>query len=224
MEKLWGDFSQLCGIMCAVCFIVFLKSCVSCPSRRWPRPCNRIPPWRSWFWRITTSALKGPRLGVRWGWGYEGKAQWRNTERTDQDIADWKWHSGNDKRQCNAELVSRCIHPVEICDDKGLVYFDVFGMYWPDPGRKEKHFITVLFPKQVTLSFSNLRSSNQVWNGIRHIWMFWKLKWFTLLVTLPIVQEDHSGGRLDWSNMTSDRGYWSDPAPNHQKTYFHIKI
>ena len=37
-----------------------------------------------------------------------------------------------------------------------------------------------------------------------------------------IVQDDHSGGRLDWSNMTSDRGYWSDAAPNHQKTYFHI--
>ena len=34
------------------------------------------------------------------------------------------------------------------------------GMYWPDPGWKEKQFITVLFPKQVTLSFSNSRSSN----------------------------------------------------------------
>ena len=40
------------------------------------------------------------------------------------------------------------------------IYFDVFGMYWPDPGWKEKQFITVLFPKQVTLSFSNSRSSN----------------------------------------------------------------
>ena len=25
------------------------------------------------------------------------------------------------------------------------------------------------------------------------------------------------GGRLDWSNMTSDRGYWSDPAKKSSK-------
>ena len=67
--------------------------------------------------------------------------------------------------------ISRCIHPVEIYDDKGLGRFHVFGMYWPDSGRKEKQCITVLFPKQVTLSFSNFRSSNQVWNGIPIKWM-----------------------------------------------------
>jgi len=32
MEKLWGDCSQLCGIMCVVCFMVFLKSCVYCQA------------------------------------------------------------------------------------------------------------------------------------------------------------------------------------------------
>jgi len=31
-EELWGDFSQLCGMMCAVCFIAFLKSRVSCQA------------------------------------------------------------------------------------------------------------------------------------------------------------------------------------------------
>ena len=39
-----------------------------------------------------------------------------------------------------------------------------------------------------------------------------------------IVQGDHSGGRLGWCNMTSDRGYWSDAAPNHQTKYFHTHI
>ena len=31
-EELWGDFSQLCSMVFAVCFIVFLKSCVSCQA------------------------------------------------------------------------------------------------------------------------------------------------------------------------------------------------
>ena len=123
MEELREDFLQLCGMVCAVCFIVFLKSCVSCPSRRWPRLCNKTPPWRAWIWRITTSALKGRRLGVWWGWGHEGK----RSEETAKDTADWKWHSGNDKRQCNAALISRCIHPVEIC----LWQVIGVGMCWP---------------------------------------------------------------------------------------------
>ena len=45
------------------------------------------------------------------------------------------------------------------------------------------------------------------WNGLGR----WGLS--------QIVQEDHSGRRLDWSNMTRDRGYWSDAAPNHPKKH-----
>ena len=78
-------------MMCAVCFIVFLKSCVSCPSRPWPRPWNRTPLWRSWICLTTTSALKGRRLGVWWGWDHDGRTQWRNTE------ALGKWRKCDDK-------------------------------------------------------------------------------------------------------------------------------
>ena len=74
MEELWETFCNSAGMMCAVRFIVFLKSCVSCPSRRWPRLCNKTPPWRACFWGTTTSAQKGLRLGVWWGWGYEGRS------------------------------------------------------------------------------------------------------------------------------------------------------
>ena len=198
-------------VLCAVCFIVF-SSHVS-PARPWQKASNRTPLWRCCIWAITTSALKGRRLGVRWGWCHEGRGS--EARPYESDIREMT------KRQCNAALISRCIHPVEICDDKWLVYFDVFGMYWPDPGRKEKQFITVLFPKQVTLSFSNVRSSNQVLNGIPLIRIFWKLQWFPLLVTLP---NYHSGGRLDWSNMTSDRGTGQMLPKNHQRRYFHLKV
>ena len=40
-EKTMVGFSHVCGMMCAVCFIVFLKS-VS-PVRPWPRPWKRTP-------------------------------------------------------------------------------------------------------------------------------------------------------------------------------------
>ena len=65
------------------------------------------------------------------------------------------------------------------------VFWCIWHVLWPDPGSKEKQFITIVFPKQVTLSFSNFRSRNQVWNGIPIIWMLWKLKLFALPVTLP---------------------------------------
>ena len=66
-------FATLRYDVCCVVHWFLLESCVSCPSRRWPRPWNRTPPWRSWFWSITTSALKGPRRGVWWRWDHEGK-------------------------------------------------------------------------------------------------------------------------------------------------------
>ena len=113
----------------------------------------------------------------------------------------------------------------------------VFGMYWPDPGpKKENQFITLHDNSISALSFFFCEFKNTSpchfeilgratgfgmaslsywcrgsWNGLRCWWLS------------QIVQEDHSGGRLDWSNMTSDRGYWSDPAPNYPKKNFHIK-
>ena len=42
-------------------------------ARSWPRPFNWTPFWRSWFWWLTTLEMKGPRLGVRWGWDHEGR-------------------------------------------------------------------------------------------------------------------------------------------------------
>ena len=104
------------------------------------------------------------------------------------------------------------------------VFSCIFGMYWPDPGWKEKHFITVLFPKQVTLSFSNVGSSNQVLNGIPIIQMLWKLKWFTLLVTLP-----NCAGRLfRWSIRLIQQDKWQGLlvrcCPKSSKKLSHKKI
>ena len=68
-----------------------LRLCLSShvsPARPWPKASNRTPPWRSWFWWITTSALKGLRLGVWWEWGHEGK--WG--EEIARNTAAWKWH------------------------------------------------------------------------------------------------------------------------------------
>ena len=179
-------FLHVCSIMCAVCFIAFLKSCVSCQALAEALPQNST---------LTILSLYDSKIGpegakawcpVRMGsWG-EKRSEER--QRKDQDTAVWKRRQGNDERQCNAALISRCIHPVEICDDKWLWYFHVFGMYWPDPGRKKETTHNSSISKTghpVTLWFSNFRSSNQVWNGIPIIRMFLKLKWFTLLVTLP---------------------------------------
>ena len=110
-------FSHNCD-KCVMCPSPFFSSHVS-TARPWPRPWNRTPFWRIWFWRITTLALKVQRLGV-WsvwgGWCHEGSWS-KERQRKDQDMAVWKWHSGNDKRRCNAALTSRCIHPLEFCDD-----------------------------------------------------------------------------------------------------------
>ena len=64
--------SQLCGMMCTVlCLSSFSSSHVS-TARLWLKASKRTPPWRTCVWEITTSVQKGLRLGVWWGWGYEG--------------------------------------------------------------------------------------------------------------------------------------------------------
>ena len=99
------------------------------------------------------------------------------------------------------------------------------GMYWPDPGWKEKQFKTIVFPKQVTLSFSNFRSSNQVWNGIPIIPIFWKLKWFTFYVARD--SPNCAGRSFRWSIRLVQHDKWQGLlvrcCPESFKTNFHIK-
>ena len=86
-----------------------LHSCLSShvsPARLWPRPWNKTPPWWTCFWAITTSALKGRRLGVRWGWGHEGRGS-EEIQRKDQDTAVWKWSQENTEKHCRAALILR---------------------------------------------------------------------------------------------------------------------
>ena len=66
----WKNCATL-RYVCAVCFIVLLKSCDVSPDRLWPRPCNTTSVWRTSIWSVATSALKGRRLGVWWGWCHE---------------------------------------------------------------------------------------------------------------------------------------------------------
>ena len=72
MGRIWGGetFSLLRGT-CVLCASSGFSSHLS-PARLWPRPCNRIALWKTWICMITTSAMKGQRLGVRWGWCHEG--------------------------------------------------------------------------------------------------------------------------------------------------------
>ena len=43
--------------------------CRSLPAvRHWQRDWSTTRPWQTWIWQTTTSALKGLRLGVWWGW------------------------------------------------------------------------------------------------------------------------------------------------------------
>ena len=107
-EELWS-------VMFALGFITFLAVSHVSPVRRWPRPCNKTPLWRAWIWGATTSALKGKgrRLGVWWRWGHEGRGS--EARPYESDIREMT--KGNASQRW---LISRCIHPVEICDDKGL--------------------------------------------------------------------------------------------------------
>ena len=76
------------------------------PARLWPRPWNRTPPWQAWICMKATSAQKGLRLGVWWGWDHEGRGS-EEMQRKDQDIAVWKWSQGNTEKQCRAALILR---------------------------------------------------------------------------------------------------------------------
>ena len=102
----WKNCATL-RYVCAVCFIVLLKSCDVSPDRLWPRPCNTTSVWRTSIWSVATSALKGQRLGVWWRWCHEGRGC-EERQRKGQSTAVWQWGQGNDERQCSALLVLRC--------------------------------------------------------------------------------------------------------------------
>ena len=185
-EKTMVGFSHVCGMMCAVCFIVFLKSCVSCQALAQAVEQNST---------LTGLDLGGNKIGdegtkARWlvrmgSWGEKHSEEIQKAR-----IKTWPYES-DIREMTKGDTTQRWFPDAFIrlkfvmTSDKGFRYFDVFGMYWPDPVWKEKQFITILFPKQVTLSVSNFRSSNQVLNGILIIRMLCKLTWFRLLVTLP---------------------------------------
>ena len=182
-EELWGDFSQLCCR--SLGFIAFLTVSHVSPVRPWPRPCNKTPLWRAWICIVTTSEMKGPRLGVRWGWDHEGRSAVKKyrkegSRHSRMKVTLRKWQKA---MQCSVDF--------QMHSSGWHLWWQGIGVFWciwhvlARSWLKREQFIAVLFPKQVTLSFSNFRSSNQVWNGIPIIQLFWKLKWFTLLVTLP---------------------------------------
>ena len=147
--------------------VSYCKSCVSCQALAEALQQNST---------VTYLALRGNNIGpegakawclVRMGsWG---EREWRKAKEGSRHS-----HFKSDIREMTTGDTMQRWFPdafirlkfVMTRYDKCLGYFDVFGMYWPDPGWKEQQFTTILFPKQVTLSVSNFRSSNQVLNGI----------------------------------------------------------
>ena len=93
--------SHVCGIMCAVCFIMFLKSCVYCQALAEGLKEN--------------STLTELNLEYNYNIGPEGAKAWCLVR-----MGSWE--------EKHSELISRCIHPVEICDDKCLRY--LFWCIW----------------------------------------------------------------------------------------------
>ena len=183
MEELWGDLSQLCGIMCAVCFMMFLKSCVSCPSRRWPRPCSKTPPWRSWFCRITTSALKGPRLGVWWRWGHEGRGAVKKSRKEGSRHRRMKVTWGNVERQSNTALNLTCAMLVE-----EIVLLIIFHVLRTFQGEEFGDHSKMVQSKRQTSRASYqwwamdfdcfiCRGWNVWWQVIRVFGMYWPCSW-----------------------------------------------
>ena len=200
------------GTLC----LPWASSCFSShvsPARLWLRPWNRTPPWRAWIWRAATSEMKGRRLGVWWGWGHEGRGSEeiaKEGARHGRMKVTWgKWG-----RQCNAALISRCIHPIEICDDKWLGYFDVLaciGQILVEQ-RNNNNCISktgrpVIFKFYIGRA-TRFGMASQSY-GFSGGWNGWRCWWLS-----QIVQEDHSGGRDKWQGL-----YTGQMLPQIIKTF-----
>ena len=98
------------GYVSAVCFIVFFLSHLS-PARLWLRPWIRTPLCLTWSCSMKTSALKGQRLGVWWGWCHEGKGGWRNCKRRIKTSFVWKWHIRKCRKAMQLQYWWKVVHP-----------------------------------------------------------------------------------------------------------------
>ena len=164
-EKNYGDTCRNFAVWCVLCASLCFSSHVS-PARPWPRPFNKTPPWRTWIWVTTTSEMKGPRLGVRWGWDHEGRSAVKKYRKEGSRHSRMKETSGKWRKamQCSVDF--------QMHSSGWNLWWQVIVVFWciwhvlARSWSKREQFITVLFPKRVALSFSNSRSSNQVWNGI----------------------------------------------------------
>ena len=167
-----GDFLQLCGY--DVCCALHRVSQVMCLL-----PFQALAEALQQNSTLTYLDLIfnniGPEGAKAW---CLGKREWGNCKRHSRV----KVTLGKEEMHCNAALIPRCIYPIGICDDKC--------------------FMTILFPhkvfflwvqNQVTMSFWNSRSSNQVWNGIPILRMLWSWNGLRCSWLSQIVQEDYSG-------------------------------
>ena len=110
MRRTTGRFSHVCGIWCVLCAsFVSLKSCVSCQALAQALTQNST--LTDLFLTENNIGPEGAKAWCLARMGSWGEREWCT--------AVWKRRQGNDVRQCNAALISRCIHlhPVEICDD-----------------------------------------------------------------------------------------------------------
>ena len=204
-EELWGHY---------VCLGLHRVSQVMCllPGSGWG-PETELHPDEPWIWRAATSEMKGRRLGVWWGWGHEGRGSEeiaKEGARHGRMKVTWgKWG-----RQCNAALISRCIHPIEICDDKWLGYFDVLaciGQILVEQ-RNNNNCISktgrpVIFKFYIGRA-TRFGMASQSY-GFSGGWNGWRCWWLS-----QIVQEDHSGGRDKWQGL-----YTGQMLPQIIKTF-----